>query len=77
MGFEPTVGLSPTSVFKTDAFVHSAIPPWYSCEAEGPSECEVLYHRQYPDSIGLLVLYERKLRKYFSLTSRFYFQLYL
>jgi hypothetical protein len=36
-----------------------------------------LYHRQYPDSIGLLALYERKLRKNFSLTSRFYFQLYL
>ena len=31
VGFEPTVGC-PTSVFKTDAFVHSATPPrppWY------------------------------------------------
>ena len=77
MGFEPTVGLSPTSVFKTDAFVHSAIPPWCSCGAEGPSECEVLYHRQYLDSIGLLLQYERKIRKEFRQTPRFYFQLYL
>jgi len=36
-----------------------------------------LYHRQYPDSIGLLVLYERKLRKYFSPTSRFLFSVIL
>ena len=60
VGFEPTVGLSPTSVFKTDAFVHSAIPPRRSGEAEDPSECEVLYHRQFPGSIGLIPNHQAK-----------------
>jgi len=36
-----------------------------------------LYHRRYADSIGLLVVYERKIRNQISLNSRFYFQLYL
>jgi hypothetical protein len=32
-GFEPTVGSSPTAVFKTAAINHSAISPWAKIES--------------------------------------------
>ena len=58
VGFEPTVGYEPTTVFKTAAFDHSASPPKLFT-GKAPGEERALYRRALSDQVSPLPIRPR------------------